>query len=93
MREKITMTLDDDLVAQLRRLTRKRDDSAAVEAALREYLGAWNKVVKNFGGPEHAPKATSSDGFAALGKFVRKKGWDGKTRPPVRAKKKRPQRG
>ena len=74
MSEKISMNLDNDLLSELRRLTRKRDDASAVHAALREYLDAWDKVVKKHGGQKNAPKATTWDGLAEMARVVRRKG-------------------
>ena len=90
MPEKIASTildLDETLLADVRRLTRRRDSSAAVDAALRECLRTWDKVVKKNGGPEKAPKLGTWDGLAAFTKFVRKNGWDGEFRRRARDKK------
>ena len=85
--EKCVIDLDNDLLAELRRLTRKRTSEAAVDAALREYLGMWRQVVKKHRGKKELPRAGTWEGMAWMSRVLRENGWEMTPRPPARKKK------
>ena len=79
MSEKTSVTLDDSLVAEARRLAGSRTSSAAVNAALREYVRARNGdggAAKKSGGRKNGPKPGTWEGLAELAKIMREGGWD-----------------